>query len=136
MKDEDEILSSNPERSKFFPKWNTADPHFYYLIKDKRKEMRDQMTETEKILWEELKGNKLGVKFRRQHIIEYFIPDFVALSIKLIVEVDGEIHKFKQKYDKEREQFLIDKGFRIIRFQNQEILNNIEMVINKIKENI
>ena len=94
------------------------------------------MTEAEKILWEELKGNKLGVKFRRQHIIEYFIPDFVALSIKLIVEVDGEIHKFKQKYDKEREQFLIDKGFRIIRFQNQEILNNIEMVINKIKENI
>jgi ATP-dependent DNA helicase RecG len=136
MKDEDEILSSSPERFKFSPKWKTANPHFYYLIKDKRKEMRDQMSEAEKILWKELKGNKLGVKFRRQHIIEYFIPDFVALSIKLIVEVDGEIHKFKQKYDKDREQFLIDRGFRIIRFQNEEVFNNIEIVINKIKENI
>ena len=50
--------------------------------------------------------------------------------------MDGEIHKSKQKDDKEREQFLNDKGFRIIRFQNEEVLNNIEMVINKIKENI
>ena len=69
-------------------------------------------------------------------MIECFIPDFVALSCKLIIEVDGEIHNYKKKYDAERELFLVQKGYRIIRFKNDEILNNIETVLKKIKENI
>jgi very-short-patch-repair endonuclease len=133
---EDKDIESNHENSVFSPAWKTADPYFYHLLKEQRKEMRDNMTEAEKILWENLKSNKLGIKFRRQHLIECFIPDFVALSCKLIIEVDGEIHNFQKKYDFEREQFLIQKGYRLIRFKNDDILNNLEMVLKKIKENI
>jgi len=76
------------------------------------------------------------VKFRRQHIIEYFIPDFVALSCKLIIEIDGEIHNFQKKNDSEREHFLTENGYKVIRFENEEVLNDIEQVIKKIKGNI
>ena len=136
MKGEDKSIDSNNEKPTFIPFWNTADPYYYSLLKDKRKRMRDYMTEAEKILWEHLKGDKLGVRFRRQHMIECFIPDFVALSCKLIIEVDGEVHKFQKEYDSEREQFLIEKGYRLIRFENDEVLKNIESVIERIRENI
>jgi len=136
MKKEDKSIDSKEERIPFFPKWNTADPYFFILLKERRKEMMNNMTEAESTLWGYLKSNQLGVKFRRQHIIEYFIPDFVALSCKLIIEIDGEIHNFQKKYDSEREHFLNEKGYRIIRFQNNEVLNDIEFVIKKIKENI
>jgi len=136
MKKEDKSINSKEERIPFFPKWNTADPYFFILLKERRKEMMNNMTEAESTLWGYLKSNQLGVKFRRQHIIEYFIPDFVALSCKLIIEIDGEIHNFQKKYDSEREHFLNEKGYRIIRFQNNEVLNDIEFVIKKIKENI
>jgi very-short-patch-repair endonuclease len=78
----------------------------------------------------------LGVKFRRQHIIGNFIPDFVCLTCKLIIEVDGEIHNFQKEYDNGRTFLLKEEGFRIIRFKNEEVLQNIELVVEKIKENI
>ena len=136
MEKETKSIDSKKESAPFYPAWNTADPHFYHLLKDKRKELRDNMTEAELILWEHIKSNKLGVKFRRQHMIECFIPDFVALSCKLIIEIDGEIHKYRKEYDNDREHFLNEKGYRVIRFENDEVLNNIEFVIKKIKENI
>ncbi len=118
----------------FFPEWKTANPQFYPLIKDVRKNMRDNMTEAEKILWEELKSNKFGVKFRRQHIIDIFIPDFVALSCKLIIEVDGEIHNFQKEHDMDRTHLLNQKGFRVIRFTNNDIMHNLDEVLSKIRE--
>jgi len=136
MKKANKSIDSKEERIPFFPKWNTADPYFFILLKERRKEMMDNMTEAESILWERLKSNQLGVKFRRQHIIEYFIPDFVALSCKLIIEIDGEIHNFQKKNDSEREHFLTENGYKVIRFENEEVLNDIEQVIKKIKGNI
>ena len=127
---------SDTNKSMFYPAWNTADPILYPYLKNSRKQMRDDMTEAESLLWKCLKSKQIGVKFRRQHIIDNFIPDFVCLSCKLIIEVDGEIHKFQKKYDDERTKFLNERGYRVLRFNNEEILNEIELVIQKIKENI
>lgn len=91
------------------------------------------MTPAETVLWEYLKSNKLGIRFRRQHVIANFIPDFVALSCKLIIEVDGEIHDFQKEYDDDRTFLLQERGFRVIRFKNEEVLNNIDKVIEQIK---
>jgi len=135
-----DINSANSEEffelPPFCPAWNTADAYLYPLLKDKRKHMRDNMTPAESVLWEHIKSNKLGVKFRRQHMIERFIPDFVALSCKFIVEVDGEIHNFQREKDEERTRLLEENGYRVIRFTNDEVLNRIEWVVEKIKESI
>ncbi len=120
----------------FFPAWKTADPILYEHIKDNRKRLLKNMTPAETILWEYLKSNKLGVRFRRQHIIENFIPDFVALSCRLIIEVDGEIHNFQKEYDVNRTYLLEQREFRVIRFTNDEVMNNIEKVIEIIKANL
>jgi len=116
----------------FLPEWNTANPYTYNILKDKRKEMRDNMTEAEAVLWEYIKSKKMGVKFRRQHVIGNYIPDFVALSCKLIIEVDGEIHKYQQEADKQRTFELNSKGFKVIRFTNNDILKNIKPVLDNI----
>ncbi|MEI8085615.1 MAG: endonuclease domain-containing protein [Paludibacter sp.] len=128
--------SEKKYNSSFFPAWKTADPILYEHIKDNRKRLLNNMTPTETILWEYLKSNKLGVRFRRQHIIENFIPDFVALSCRLIIEVDGEIHNFQKEYDEDRTYLLQQRGFRVIRFTNDEVMNNIEKVIEMIKANL
>jgi very-short-patch-repair endonuclease len=122
--------------STFSPKWNTADPSLYDLLKDKRKLLRDNMTDAETVLWEQIKSKKLGVKFRRQHIIANYIPDFVALSCNLIIEVDGEIHKYQKEEDEQRTIELAEKGFKVIRFTNDEVLKNIELVLQKIKREL
>jgi len=106
------------------------------IIDFKREELKNNMTEAELKLWEHLRNKKLGVKFRRQHVIDFYIPDFVALSIKLIVEVDGKIHLKQKKEDSERAKRLEILGYKIIRFTNDEIENDITKVLNKIKMNI
>jgi very-short-patch-repair endonuclease len=94
------------------------------------------MTPAELILWEQLKNKKLGVKFRRQHVIESYIPDFVALSIKLIIEVDGGIHLKRKKEDAARTKWLNFIGYTVIRFKNEEVENEIDSVLEKIKAEI
>ena len=100
------------------------------------RDMFKLMTPAEKLLWERLKGKQLGVKFRRQHVIETFIPDFVALAIKLIIEVDGKIHLIQKISDDERTQLLEMMGYKVIRFTNDEVETQIEKVIQEIEYNI
>ncbi len=105
----------------------------------KAKELRDKMTIAERLLWTELEKNKLlGVKFRRQHPIGIYIVDFYAHKFKLIIELDGKYHQnMKQQIlDDERTIFLEFNGLKVIRFKNEEILDNIETVIQKIKNEI
>ena len=128
--------SKKKYNSAFFPAWETADPTVYPHLKEDRKRLLKNMTPAETALWEYLKSNKLGVRFRRQHVIANFIPDFVALSCKLIVEVDAEVHDFQKEYDDDRTSLLEERGFRVIRFKNEEVLNNIERVIEIIKAHI
>ena len=97
------------------------------------KELRRDMTPAEKILWQELRANKLGVHFRRQQIIAGFIVDFYCHKAVLIVEVDGDIHDLQQEEDARREKVLSEMGLRIIRFGNDEVVKDLFTVVGKIK---
>ena len=99
--------------------------------------LRENMTTTEKLLWERLKGKQiLGLRFRRQHPIFIFIVDFYCHEARLVVEVDGEIHNQQLEYDDgrtaEMEKFYIE----VIRFSNDEIEQDIDEVINRITERV
>lgn len=118
--------------------YEMADPTEYMLLKEFAIENRRKPTEAECILWNYLKGNVFGVHFRRQHIIGRFIADFVCLSRKLIIEVDGKYHQIpnKQISDKERTAWLENKGFNILRFSNEQILSETDRVLTIIHEYI
>ena len=101
---------------------------------ERAKELRREMTPTEKILWEELRANKLGVHFRRQQVIAGFIVDFYCHKSALVVEVDGDIHDLQQEEDAKREKALREIGLRIVRFRNDEVVRNLSAVVGKIRE--
>lgn len=104
-------------------------------MRERAKQLRREMTPAEKILWKELRTNKLnGLHFRRQQIVFGYFADFYCHQHALIVEVDGEIHEIQEEYDKEREEYLMTVGFRIIRFKNEEIFNELKSVLKKILE--
>ena len=115
-------------------RWATADSLAYTTVEDNAIENRKKMTVAEQALWEQLRSNKLGVHFRRQHVIGMYIADFVSLKNHLIIEVDGEYHSTPEQLllDAERTRYLQGKGFRVIRFSNQEIQTDIESVMSKI----
>ena len=94
------------------------------------------MTPAESALWEGLRNKNLGVKFRRQHPVNAYIPDFVCLEKLLVVEVDGGYHFVgnQQVSDEERTRYLEQNGFEVIRFTNEEVLGDIDGVLEKIKE--
>lgn len=101
------------------------------------KELRQNMTPTEKILWQQLRAKRFkGLKFRRQQIIEGFIVDFYCHSLGLVIEVDGKIHEQQIKYDRNRDKILLSKDLRILRFTNEQVIKNIESVLNSIVEKI
>jgi very-short-patch-repair endonuclease len=100
------------------------------------KELRSDMTPAEKILWEELRANKLGVHFRRQQIIAGFIVDFYCHKAALVIEVDGDIHDLQQDEDARREMVLSEMGLRVVRFRNNEVLRRLPVVVRKIKESV
>ena len=98
--------------------------------------MRNSPTKAEGILWEELrKYRSSGFIFRRQHPIDFYIADFYCHKIKLVIEVDGDIHtNYKvQEHDDNRSGELERYGIEVIRFKNEEILNSIEHVMNLIR---
>jgi very-short-patch-repair endonuclease len=100
---------------------------------ERAKELRREMTPAEKILWKELKANKLnGLHFRRQQFIHGYFADFYCHQHELIVELDGGIHELQKEYDAEREAYLLSLGFRIIRFKNEEITKNLRGVLMRI----
>ena len=100
---------------------------------ERAKKLRREMTPAEKILWKEVRANRLsGLHFRRQQIIHGYFADFYCHQHALIVELDGGIHDLQKEYDAEREAYLIALGFRIIRFKNEEITKNLKGVLQKI----
>jgi len=106
-------------------------------IFEKAKALRKNITEAELLLWEQLKGKKLlGLRFRPQHPIDIFIADFYCHPIKLVVEVDGDIHKSKdhKEYDIGRTAEINYWGIEVIRFTNEEIEKDINKVLESIKE--
>jgi len=98
--------------------------------------LRRHMTESELILWKRLRNNNLGVRFKAQHPMLYYIADFYCYALKLVIEIDGPIHKFKYAEDKIRTQNIEGAGNIVIRFTNEEVLENIEKVITDIRNKI
>ncbi len=127
--------ASDSERSGGPYDYQTADTVAYGLLKKFVEEHRSNPTDAENILWQVVRGKKLdSFKFRRQHIIGTYIADFVCLSQKLIVEVDGLVHEIPENKlsDAERTAELNKYGFEVIRFTNDEVVNNTDFVLNSI----
>lgn len=115
--------------------FETAEETSYDLLKQYANENKMFMTEAEQLLWKLLRGKGIGYKFRRQHIIGEYIVDFANLHYKLVVEVDGKYH-FKGDQpvaDDIRTSDLNKMGYTVIRFTNNEVLNNIHQVEWQIK---
>ena len=106
-----------------------------HQIFENARRLRSKMTLTEKILWEELKNKKLGVKFRRQHPINCFILDFYCHERRLSVEIDGIHHYEKEQIeiDKNKTYYLQSMGIIEIRFDNIDITENLDLVLEKIR---
>ena len=104
------------------------------LLFQRAKELRDNMTHAELILWEFLRKHPIRLKFRRQHPIGIYIVDFYCHKLKLVIEVDGSIHDLEEVLieDKKKEQLLEKDGLKVIRFKNEEVLKNSEIVFEKI----
>ena len=98
------------------------------------KELRRDMTPAEKILWQEMRANKLGVHFRRQQVIAGFIVDFYCHKAALVIEVDGDIHDLQQEEDARREKVLRDMGLRIVRFRNEDVDSDLLGMIGKFQK--
>ena len=100
--------------------------------KQRRKNLRNNMTKAEIILWSKLKGKQLGYKFRRQHGIGKFIVDFYCPVLKMIIEVDGDVHGFNNQIikDRSRQTFLESLGFIICRYTNNDVIKNIGGVLD------
>jgi very-short-patch-repair endonuclease len=102
-------------------------------IKHRAVELRRAQTPAEAKLWSRLRAHQLnGVGFRRQHAIGNYIADFCAPSQKLIIEVDGGQHLEQEEYDAERTAFLVYKGYRVLRFWNNDVMVEIESVLGEI----
>ena len=97
------------------------------------RELRQRMTLPEKILWQFLRGSAFaGIRFRRQHPIGRYIADFYCPAKKLIIELDGEYHKNFRREDKDRDDFLRNNGFRVLRFTNDHVFDRIEWILQTI----
>jgi very-short-patch-repair endonuclease len=115
-------------------------------IIDLCRELRRKQTPAEELLWQHLRNrNLIGKKFLRQHSVCVesrfgrslcYIPDFYCHEARLMVEADGPVHLFKKEYDKNRDEVLKGLGLVILRFTNDDILNNLDGVLNTVKEQI
>ncbi|MGZ8553130.1 MAG: methylmalonyl-CoA mutase family protein [Chitinophagaceae bacterium] len=118
----------------------TSNKFYYRKLKEFALEQRgNKSTEAENMLWQFLRDKKVdNIKFRRQHIIDKYIADFISLEKKLIIEVDGNIHQLPENIesDQQRTERLNELGFQVIRFTNDEVLANIDGVRSSIKERI
>jgi methylmalonyl-CoA mutase len=115
------------------PGFYTADTKIWKALKDNSIANRQNPTDAENKLWQLLRNNQIGYKIRRQHAIDGYIADFVCLPKGLVVEIDGGYHKFTSEEDRVRTWVLNREGFDVIRFTNDEVLNDSQRVISEIQ---
>lgn len=108
----------------------------YHLteLKDRRRDLRKKSTTPEKVLWEKLRNNQLGLKFRRQYSVRGYVLDFYCAKAKLGIELEGGIHRRKEQiiYDNYRKKYLEAFNIKIIYFLNEEVIEDVESVLEKI----
>lgn len=94
-----------------------------------RRELRERSTKAEQLIWAVVRNRRLArLKFRRQHSVGKYIADFACLAQQLIIELDGEYHRDTEEADATRQQFLETAGFKVLRFSNSDVLENVEGV--------
>jgi very-short-patch-repair endonuclease len=98
--------------------------------------LRRGMTDSERKLWSHLRGNGLGVRFRRQHPLGSYVADFACLDPKLVIELDGSQHAADAAYDQRRDAFFHAQGFAVLRFSTDAPLRNAEGVLTVILEQL
>jgi very-short-patch-repair endonuclease len=108
-------------------------------LKDKiatiAKTLRKKSTDAENFLWKQLRRKQLeGLKFRRQQPIDNYVVDFVCFKKRIVIEVDGGQHSIERDKDSERDNYLVINGFKVLRFWNNEVLQNIEGVLEIIRK--
>jgi very-short-patch-repair endonuclease len=108
-------------------------------LKDKiatiAKTLRKKSTDAENVLWKQLRRKQLeGLKFRRQQPIDNYVVDFVCFEKRIVIEVDGGQHSIERDKDSERDNYLVINGFKVLRFWNNEVLQNIEGVLEMIRK--
>lgn len=122
--------------------WNGVDHMNFkrhsFVHRNLRRQLRSNQTASEQALWQRLRGNQLGITFRRQVSLQRYIVDFFASKASLVIEVDGEIHNDPTiaEYDQIRSDYLIAAGFNILRFTNREVNSDIDDVIQRITSTI
>jgi very-short-patch-repair endonuclease len=104
----------------------------YPPILARARELRQPQTPAESKLWARLRNSQLGFKFRRQHPIDRFIVDFYCAACRLVVEIDGDSHAQQIEYDAARTDWLNERGYRVIRFANRDVYQNLDAVLEVI----
>ncbi len=120
------------------PKYQTAESVSYELLKKNARDHRKNPTDAELAMWGILRESFKGVRFRRQHIIGECIVDFVCLKSLLVIEVDGGYHNTpeQQEQDQIRTRNLESRGYKVVRFTNEEVMFNPDEVIKEISNNL
>jgi very-short-patch-repair endonuclease len=119
--------------------YQKADPTTYRCFEAFAREHRKEPTEAENCLWQAIRNRQVaGAKFRRQHVIDRYIVDFICLEARLIIEVDGPIHQHGEQpmLDEIRTQKLATLGYRMLRFTNEDVLTALRIVLKKIREEL
>lgn len=112
--------------------------HSLKYLKEKRRDLRKSLTPAEAYLWKHLKSRQFeGRRFNRQHSIKNYIVDFYCAQEKLIIELDGEVHNNTVAYeqDENRTKDLEELGFKVLRFENKMVFENLASVFMEIKDN-
>ena len=118
--------------------YTTADPRLWAKLKPVARGMRREPTDAEYLLWQRLRRRELTARFRRQHQIGQFIVDFVCLSERLVIEVDGGVHDEpdQRNHDTARDAHLTAAGFTVLRFPNDRVFRDLDAVIADIQRHL
>ncbi len=105
------------------------------LTTDRARTLRSNMTDVERLLWQSLRGKQInGHRFRRQHPIGKYIADFACVEQQLVVELDGGQHQEQLERDQQRSEFLRVQGWRVLRFWNNQVLEQTSSVLDVIMQ--
>ncbi|MBP3775533.1 MAG: DNA2/NAM7 family helicase [Prevotella sp.] len=133
---EEECLTPIPSPSERgeTERFQYANPDIYSILKENARKNRKEPTDAENLLWQILRNNGIGFKFRRQHAIGDYIVDFISIEHLLIIEIDGKYHEDEKQQEKDRirSELLQNKGYKILRFTNEEVINNTPNVLRTI----
>jgi len=107
------------------------------ILKQRSRELRKNLTDAEQKIWHKLRNKQIhGNKFRRQFILGNYIVDFICLDKRLIIEVNGGQHMENVNYDSQRDEWLKKQNFKVLRFWNNQVLNEIDSILEVIVNNL